>query len=359
MKLIDRYMLKQFLLTLLFSVLVLCVIFIIVNMIERLDKFIDAKMGTKEIATYYLYFLPEILKMLIPVAVLISGLFTVGRMSNINEITALKSGGVSLHRLMLPFVIVCTFISFGHLYFNGWLVPKANERKFLMEQKFLNRSSEASISNFYYRENPDVNILIGYYEPEYQIAHNAAIEYFTPSPQKRLKKRISAETMLWDSTKKIWKLQDVIIRNFDTNKITSERTPDMEIKLGAGGDQIRKIQKKSDQMTFPEIREYLNFLKHGGKDISRLETEYYANYAFPFANIIVIFFAIPFASVKKKNGLAVQIAAAMGVAFSYLVFWKVGQSVGAGLSLSPIISGWMANIIFIAVGLIVIIKTRT
>lgn len=319
----------------------------------------DAKLQLVDIAKYYLYFLPDILKMLIPVAVLISSLFTVGKMSNINEITAMKSGGMSLYRIMLPFVIVCSLISAGHLYFNAWIVPKANEQKFLMEQKFMHKNQDNAISNFYYRESPNINITIGYYEPSYQIAYNTSIEYFSPQPSPRLIKRISARSMEWDSAQKVWKLMDIIVRNFDSTGIRNTRLETMELKLNADGERMREIQKQEDQMTYPEVRDYLNFLWHGGKDITKLETEYYANYAFPFANLVVILFSIPFASIKKKNGLAVQIAASMVIAFTYLVFWKVGQSVGVGLSLNPIISGWLANIIFLVFGLIVLRKTKT
>ncbi len=133
----------------------------------------------------------------------------------------------------------------------------------------------------------------------------------------------------------------------------------MKIKLNVAGDEVQKMQKKPDQMTFAEYRDYLDFLQRGGKDITKLEVEYYANYAFPFANIIVIFFSIPFASVKKKNGIAVQIAAAMIVAFSYLIFTKVGQSLGTAMAFNPVLSGWLANIIFILVGLGILFRTKT
>lgn len=359
MKLIDRYILKNFLLTLLFSLLVLCIIFIIVNLIERIDKFIDNKLTVIDIAKYYLYFLPDILKMLIPVAVLISSLFTVGRLSNSNEVTAMKSGGMSLYRLMLPFVIVATIISLGHLYFNAWLVPQANKHKFIMESKFRSDANQEIISNFYYRESPDINISIGFYEPSSSIAYNTSIEYYSPRPKQRLLKKVSARSMQWDSTKKIWNLSNIIVRRFDSAEISATRLTDMQVKLNADGDRMQEIQKQQSQMTFPEIRDYLNFLKNGGKDITRMETEYYANYSFPFANLILIFFSIPFASVKKKNGLAVQIAAAMGIGFTYLVFWQVGQSVGIALQLNPMISGWLANIIFIILGLGVTFRTRT
>lgn len=359
MKLIDRYILKNFLLTLLFSLVVLCVIFIIVNLIEKMDKFIDNKLGFMDIARYYMYFLPDILKMLIPVAVLISSLFTVGRLSNLNEVTAMKSGGMSLYRLMLPFVIVATMISLGHLYFNAWLVPQANKHKFLMENKFMNNSNEEIISNFYYRESPEINISIGFYEPTSSIAYNTSIEYYSPRPKQRLVKKLSARSMQWDSAKKVWNLQNVIVRKFDSSSVTAERVDDMPIKLNADGNRMQEIQKQQSQMTYPEIRDYLNFLRAGGKDITRLETEYYANYSFPFANLILIFFSIPFASVKKKNGLAVQIAAAMAIGFTYLVFWQVGQSVGIAMQLNPMISGWLANIIFIVFGIGVMLKTRT
>ena len=359
MLLIYKYMLKQFLNTLVFSLMVLCVIFVVVNLLENLDDFMDAKASFEVILKYYVYFIPDIMKVLTPVAVLVSSLFTVGKMSNLNEITAMKTGGMSLYKIMFPFVVVCGLLSFGQVYFNGWLVPKANEAKYYIDRKYLDAKGTAPINNFYYRDAPNRNLVMMYYEPDNHTASDVAIEYFAESANPRLEKRISAKTMRWDEKSAEWTLIDVIIRRFENSIVMNDRVDSMKLKLNVAGDEVQKMQKKPDQMTFAEYREYLDFLQRGGKDITKLEVEYYANYAFPFANIIVIFFSIPFASVKKKNGIAVQIAAAMIVAFSYLIFTKVGQSLGTAMAFNPVLSGWLANIIFILVGLGILFRTKT
>lgn len=129
MKLIDRYILKQFIWTFVFAQLALSIIFVIIDLMSNLDRFLDQNATWDIIAKYYLYYIPEILKLMTPVSTLLSTLFTVGRMSTLNEITAMKSGGVSLYRIMLPFIVISLIISISHLYFNGWVVPQANQKK--------------------------------------------------------------------------------------------------------------------------------------------------------------------------------------------------------------------------------------
>jgi len=103
----------------------------------------------------------------------------------------------------------------------------------------------------------------------------------------------------------------------------------------------------------------LMLLQQGGKNIRRQLIEYYGNFAFPFANLIVILFGVPFASVRRKGGLAIQIGAAMTISFLYLVFTKISQTIGFSMDLNPILVGWMANIVFIMLALFVLNKSRT
>jgi lipopolysaccharide export system permease protein len=326
---------------------------------ENLDDFMDAKASFGTIVKYYICFLPDILKMLTPVAVLVSSLFTVGRLSGQNEITAMKSGGVSLYRIMLPFVILCSLISGAQEYFNGWIVPKANEAKLIIERKYLDEKKEGPILNFYFRDSPTRNVTIQYYDPETASASGATIEEFTNVTQPRLLRKTSAASMRWDSVNKNWKMIGVVVRDFSGKNITNNRLDTLPVKINVSSSQLLELQKSPEQMTISEYGEYIKLLKRGGKDVSKLEIEYHSNIAFPFANLIVIFFSVPFASVKKKNGIAVQIAAAMIVSFAYLVFTKFGQSAGYNAGLNPVLSGWLANGIFLLIGLVILFRTKT
>jgi len=129
LKILDRYLVSQFLKVLLFSLLALSVIFILVNLIEQIDYFIDRRAQFPDVTQYYLYSLPEVLALVIPVAMLLSTLFSVGVLSKNNEITALKSSGHSLYRILAPLYILALLISLLVILFKGYVVPYANQKK--------------------------------------------------------------------------------------------------------------------------------------------------------------------------------------------------------------------------------------
>lgn len=361
MRILDRYIIKSFITTLIFSFIALYTIFLIVDMIENLEDFLDNGMGIKKIAEYYFYFFPEILKLLIPVAMLLSTLFTVGRLSGLNEITAIKSGGISLYRFMAPLMLLSILVSGLHLYFNGWIVPKANIAKNDIEREYMNKgSSIGSIYDLYFRESPTANLHMKSYRSDQKKGFNIGIEYFTDIKSPRLLKTIEAKSITWDTVSKNWLLEDVLTRKFTIENIESvEKYDSLRIDLVLTHEKIVDLKRSTDEMTFDELRSYLSLLKDGGKNVDLEMTDYYGQYAFPIANLIVVLFGVPFASVKKKGGIAVQIGAALVISFLYLIFTKVSQAVVLGTGLQPIVAGWFANGLFFVVGIINLIKTKT
>ncbi|HPO61527.1 MAG TPA: LptF/LptG family permease [Candidatus Kapabacteria bacterium] len=359
MKILDFYVLRNIFFTFIFSIIALCSIFLIVNLMENLDKFIDLNTPFDIVVEYYAQTLPDVIKLLTPVAMLIAMLFTIGGLSNKNEITAMKTGTMSLYRLMFPLVVFGLLVSFIQLYFNGWVVPKSNERKFSIEQKYLNKEIGANLFNLYFRDNPLKNIVMRYYDPINKTGHSISIEEFSSEKQPRLTSRIDAQMMIWDSTLSKWKLIDAIYRNYSGNTINQLRQDTSYVELLTTHNQIAKIKKVPEEMTFEEFREYIGLMQRGGRDTRKQMIEYYSNYAFPFANFIVVLFAVPFASVRRKGGIAIQISAALIVSFVYLVSTKFSQTIGLTTDINPIIIGWSANFLFLIIGLIVIFKTKT
>jgi lipopolysaccharide export system permease protein len=120
-----------------------------------------------------------------------------------------------------------------------------------------------------------------------------------------------------------------------------------------------RLQQSPSELNFEEQKLYISLLEKGGKDIRMQLIDYYSQFAFPFANVIVILFAIPFAAVRKKSGLAIEIATAMIVSFVYLACTKIGQNIGYSMQLDPILVGWLPNIIFIIIAFLNIFRMRT
>ena len=221
-KLIYRYILKEFALTLLFSLMALIVIFVIVHLLENLDEFLDNDATIIVIFKYYIYLIPDILKLITPVAMLLATLFSIGKLSGQNEITAMKSGGSSLYKLMLPIIILSVGISFGQLYFNGWVVPEANKQKIEIEQKFLNKSRTGStIYNLYFRDTPRRILTMQYYNSKSKIGSRAAVELYDNEIHPRLKSRIEGAKIKWDSAKSKWMLLNGIQRMYNGKSVSS------------------------------------------------------------------------------------------------------------------------------------------
>ena len=361
--LLDRYIIRQFSATFLFSIFALCVIFLIVNVMESLDKFIDQQVPIITVASYYLNFLPEIIKLLTPIAMLMAALFSIGRLSNLNEITAMKSGGMSLYRLMLPLFLFSVIITGLHLYFNGWIVPESNKKKLSIERSELRKTEQSStIFNVYLRDSDTRNVALNYYDGVQKQGNGITIEEYTSEDHPRVSKRIDAETIRWDTLRNVWvagNAQQRILKNDSSFSFTFSSYNNLDVQLAMQHQDIVRLQQSPSELTFDEQRNYLALLERGGKDIRMQMIEYYGQYAFPFAKIIVILFAIPFASIRKKSGLAVEIATAMVVSFLYLAFTKIGQNLGYSLELEPMIIGWLPNIIFFIVAILNILRMRT
>ncbi len=360
MNILDRYIIKNFLGTIFFSLFALCIIYLIVNLLENLDEFLDQDASFGLIAEYYIYTFPEIIKIITPIATLLSTLFTIGRMSTTNEITAMKSGGMSLYRLMIPLVFFSLAISLGQLYFNGWIVPEAVEKKLDIESKYLKKGKHGGpIYNLYFRDNPTTNVVMRYYNAKSRYGNKVSIETYTEGLSPRLVKRTEAQKIKWDTVSNNWMLIGGISREYSKNKVDTKTFDTLYVSLKISHSQIVKLKKSIKEMNLDELRDYIALMKQGGKDVRKYMIDYYGEYAFPFANFIVILFGVPFASVRKKGGIALQIGAAMVISIFYLLFLNIGKAIGYSMSYEPWFFGWLANMIFFIAGIIVLFRTKT
>lgn len=358
--LLDRYVLKQFVFTLVFAVGALSLIFILVDLLESLDDFLDQKASATVIITYYVSYLPNIFKLLVPVGMLLASLFSVGRLSSANEVTAMRSGGQSLYRFMVPLLLLGTALSVGQIYFNGWVVPQANAKKFTIERTYLGRNTGGgSLSQLYFRDSPVRNVSIGAYDAVHRQARSVSIETYSSEAHPRLVSRLDATLMQWDSTRHVWKVPSAVLREFRNDSLILTNLSNATVPFGIRHDQIVSLQRNSEELTFTELRDYLETMKKGGKDTRRQEIEYFGQWAFPVANAIVVLIAVPFATVRRRGGVAVHIAAAMGISFAYIAFTKIVQSVGVSTDIDAAVVAWSANVLFLLVGLVILFRTRT
>lgn len=348
MKIIDRYLIKQFLQTIVFALLGFILIFIVVDMMENLDDFLDQHVQKVIIVQYYLVFIPEIVRLLLPVSLLFGGLFTIGKMSNLNEITAIKAGGVSMYRSMLPLVITAVIICMGDIYFSGYLVPKANKSKTSIERKYLNKNRADAQTNIFFQDTKTRTVSIGYFNEEQNQATKVGVQEFDPTDITKLQRRIDANTMRYDSAGHQWLLANGSVRVFapttdHLTRFTSMAVNDFHFKPH---DLVVKQQKPAE-MDITELKETIVNQSRAGNDPRIWEIEYYSRISFSLTGIIIVLFGLPFSTNRRRGGLAIQIGVNILITFIYLVLYKVVEAFGTNGSLHPVLTAWLVNVGFL------------
>jgi lipopolysaccharide export system permease protein len=359
MTLIDKYVLKQFLMNVLFGLLTFICIFVVVDMMENLDNFIDAGIGTGMTIQYYLYFIPEIIKLMLPVSMLLSSLFTMGRLSSFNELTAIKSAGVSVYRFLIPFLIVAVIISIFSIYFNGWVVPYTNKKKFAIDRINMHRRIElVNRDNLFLQDRSNSLLCLGYFDDMNGTATRVSIQNYSDTNLTQMVSRYDADQMRWVPGESKWLLNNVTYRVMENNQEKIIKYDTVPIKLNFNPEQIIKEQQKPDEMNYYELGAFIDSKKRSGYDVSKWMVEYYSKISFPFASVIVVLFGIPFGINKKRSGLSVQFGISLMVCFIYLVFMKISQVFGYNGDLNPMLTAWLANILFLVSAIINIVRIK-
>jgi lipopolysaccharide export system permease protein len=365
-KILDRYIIRQFLIVFLFGLIAFIFIFIIIDMMEKLDDFIDAQAPTSVVVQYYIASIPDIVKLMIPVAVLLSALFVTGRMSSQNELAAIKSSGISLYRIMAPFFIVTLFICFASIYLSGWVVPYANQKKFYIERTHLSHSGQATVRyNILFQEGRTRIVSINYYDTQAKCARQISIQDFDGDDLTILRNRYDALQMQWiqpagdDVQKGNWVLLHGTTRRFPDSTQSLVAFDSLIVgKLSLTPSDIEKKQRTPDEMDYYELREFIANQQRAGQDVARWLVEYHFKLAFPFASIIMVLFGVPFAAGRPRTGAALGFGIATAVTFIYLGFMKASQVFGYNGDLNPLFTAWLANIIFLAAGIANLLRVQ-
>ncbi len=364
MTILDRYIVRQFLLSFFFGLLAFLVIFLVIDMMEKLDDFIDANVPAETIVEYYVAFTPEIIKLMTPVAMLLGALFVVGRLSGQNELSAMKSSGVSLYRLLVPFVAVAFVVSGASVYLNGWILPYANQKKFYIERRYLHTSYEAtSRSNMFFQEGRTRIISVGFYDTQTKTATNVSIEDFSNTNLTILTNRYDVRQMQWrkpsENEDEQWVLSKGVRRSIAGNNQVVESFDQLPMgKLAISPTDIEKKQRKPDEMDYYELKEFIANQERAGQDVARWLVDFYSKVSFPFASVIMVLFGVPFASARPRTGAAVGFGICVAVTFIYLAFMKMSQVFGYNGDLNPLFTAWLANLIFLVVGIFNLMRVQ-
>ncbi|MBC8323621.1 MAG: LptF/LptG family permease [Candidatus Marinimicrobia bacterium] len=362
LKKLDIYLLRQFISILILSLMGFLCVFVIVDLIENLDRYIDNKMPWGIVLKYYGYSLPYFINIALPMSMMIASVFSIGLMAKRNEWTAMKSGGISLYRLTAPLLLFSIAISLVSFQFDNTYVSWGMSMRGEIEKEYMKkkprRRSKKTLKDIFMQKQEYQHIAITKYQSHSRKAVGITMITFADS---LIQQRMDAKNMTWIDTLESWAIFDYSLRSFDENGIEnsvmiSER--DTLLNLDFIPDDIMKGNKHPDELNFKELKARIKYLQSNGVDATRWRVQRHFKVAFAFTNLIVVLFGIPLVVMKPKSGLAFGGGVSFLVIFSYYAFIKFGQSLGINGVMDPMLSAWLGNIVFISGGLLLLFSVR-
>jgi lipopolysaccharide export system permease protein len=356
-KILDKYLLRYFLASLLLVTFGIGLLFVVINMIEELRDFIDHQVPLTEILTYYLYFAGWVVKSFLPLFVLLAALISIGILARRNEILAMKSSGISLYRIAAPLLIVTLLLSLGHIYYNEVIFAEANKKRVEMQEfeiKKRPKTGQYTTYNIYRQIDKNAFFTIDVYNAARM--EGSGFKLFR-SRENRLLELTTARTVAYGD--RGWVLYNGGRRLFtDTTEqyVTFDSLPagyikykpsDFEVPLG-----------KPEDMAYKELEHYINMMKRAGSPYRRELVDLKLKLSYPLSSFLVILICVPIASNPKRGGIAISFAVGAGIALLYFVCFKVTQSFGYNERLHPDLAAWMINGVFFLVGLIIMARSR-
>ncbi|MFB0515519.1 MAG: LptF/LptG family permease [Candidatus Neomarinimicrobiota bacterium] len=362
-KLLDRYIISRFLSILLGAMVAFITVFLVVDVVENLDKFIDAKMPRQAVVTYYLYTIPWFVSLALPMATLLATFFSMGLLNKRNEITAMKASGFSIRRIGASLLVVGLLISTGSFFFDDLLVSEGMRRKADVQSEYLaqeyHRKHKVKKQNIFLQQSPTEHIAIDRFDYRNQQAHGVYIQRYA---QGRLVERMDFRLLTWDEEAQQWRGTDYRIRAFDTTTDTvmiTHQGQDTLLSMAIRPVDMMKMSVIPEEMRFSELQDFVAQLIRNGIDPTRWEVNMHFKVAFSMTSFIMILFGLPLSVGRPRASLAFGAGMSVFVIFGYYVAIKLGQSLGFKGILDPLPSVWLPNILFLTVGFFLLWRLRS
>ena len=374
LKIINRYILREFFKPFFLSLAAFIGIYIITLMSDEfIHIFLPRKIKAGVIVKYYISLLPFIIYQILPLSTLLASLFSLGKLAYSNEITALKSTGMSLYRAFSPIIIMSMIISAAAFGINDYIIPRTNMTvKKIKDEEIDKRSFEGKIKenfSFVAKGNLFFNIshfdydafLSRYFEADSYLFRGVEITERDATGRKILK-RIIADKGKWINNK--WYFYDGVYRSFnEAGELEAENNfSSFASAVTFSPDKIWEIieyrGKKTENMSTGELREYIKLIKYCGIDTKEMLVDLFVKYSFPLASFILALIGAPLSVRGSKSGTIAGFGLSIFISFLYWGGVEIGRSLGKNGVLPPLLSAWAANLVFIAFGALLLFRAK-
>lgn len=349
-KLLDRYILRKYFVTLVYVIFLFIMIVIVIDYAENNGVFIREKVPFSEVIfDYYLNFVPYVANMLSPMMVFISTIAVTARLADHVEIIAILSSGVSFFRFLLTYFVGGVIVAIIIFVLQGWVLPKANAEKLIFERKYINKSNGAFTNRHFILEKDCYAYCYTYRYATRECVNFTMERYVRDSNNApKLLEKIDVSRLAYDTASKSWKSQLAFKRTLAEDGkyyLTTLRMMDTVINLSP--EDFEVSAQKREVLTMGELDDKIAELEaKGNADVAPYYVEKYYRYAYPVAIVLLTLMGVIVSAKKSRQGAGLQIFIGFLLALLFVGFVYIMKIMGEGGDISPLTSAVTPIVVF-------------
>ena len=343
----DAYIMKKFLGTFFFIILLLFAIIVMFDINEKLDAMLAAPLK-ETVFKYFMNFIPYFMNQFAPLFVFISVIYFTSKMADHSEIIAILSSGISFKRLTVPYLVSATIIALITLVLALYIIPPANVKRIEYTNQWVKNKRVDYGDNIQLQLRPGVMVYMARYDNITRHGSRISIDEFKG---KELKTRITAADANYDTLGR-WKLVNYEIRRVNGEKETRTKGASMDTMLNITPRDFLISKNDQETLTSPELRRYINEQKKRGvANIQQFEIEYEKRFAMTAAAFILTIIGLSLSSRKVRGGMGLNIGIGLLLSFSYILFMTVTQTFAVNGYTSPRVAMWIPNFLYLIIAI--------
>jgi lipopolysaccharide export system permease protein len=353
LKLIDKYIIRKFLGTFFFCLVLILTIAVVFDFAEKIDNFMEKQAPVKAIIfEYYMNFIPYFAMLFAPLFVFIAVIFFTSKMAVNTEIIAILNSGMSFRRMMWPYFLSAFVIASFTFVLTNFVIPRSNQVRMAFEDKYYRSSNRrVTAENVHRQVFKNVYVYMGTFNPISQRGQNFTIEKFNDSG--RLISKLSSTSVVYDTTIQKWTALNYYLREIKDKEEIITKGKQIDTTLTIKPDDISRDPGFVGTMTSGELETYIDLLKLQGSDELKLFLiEKYRRFANPFAVFILTLIGVTLSSRKIRGGIGMNIGIGLMLSFSYILFLQFASQFSLKGNLGPMLAMWIPNILYSIIGLV-------
>ena len=354
---ISRYLMQTFMRNFLFALTTLCILFLVFDLFERIDDFLEWKASFFTMVSYFLFRIPFVLGLMIPVAALIGTLLSLSLLSKSGELTAIRAAGVSAWNIARPILGCALITTFIAIAFQEIVVPYSTRRSneiFLIDVKQRDRRGELSQSDIWWRSSD------GFYSVRAFDSRTNTIyglSKFVLNPNFEVVRRTDAAEVSWINESLGWSQRNVVDRTFaESNQSSQKQYARLPLPIGENPTDLYDTKTDPNSMNYRALRRFIREQTRNGISAREHLPDLYAKLAFPFVIVISVLVSLPFGIRQSRGGgVAKGFAAGLCMGFSYFAIHSLSVAMGRAELLPPFLSAWITNLLLSGIGAILLL----